>query len=554
MVQPSRGRRPRGLGDRPRDRQADRGRADLPRPDPGHGRARVALHRDRPLSAGPPAAARILDGVMASPRTYELRTYGCQMNVHDSERLAGLLEEAGYVRVGDAAAPPTWSCSTPARSARTPTTGSTATSATCTRPRRRNPGMQIAVGGCLAQKDRGRDRRAGAVGRRRVRHAQPGRAAGAARAGPAQPRGAGRDRRGAAELPVRPADAAASRPTAPGCPISVGCDNTCTFCIVPSPARHRDRPAPRRRARRDPGAGRRRRRRGDAARPERQLLRPLVRRPVRVRQAAARVRRDRRAGAGPVHQPASARLHRRRDRGDGRDAATSCRSCTCRCSPARTRCCKAMRRSYRQERYLAIIDEVRAAMPDAAITTDIIVGFPGETDEPTSSRPCDVVRAARFASAFTFQYSKRPGTPAADDAPTRCRRRSSRSATSGCRAAGRDLLGRSARPSSATRSRCWSAPARAARTTPPGGCPAGPATAGWCTSRGTAGAGRLVTTGSPTPRRTTWSPTPASGPTGAGAVRPAAPEPHARAGPSAPDDRSAPGGPLTTSRTRYDAA
>jgi tRNA-2-methylthio-N6-dimethylallyladenosine synthase len=73
---------------------------------------------------------------------------------------------------------------------------------------------------------------------------------------------------------------------------------------------------------------------------------------------------------------------------------------------------RAMRRSYRQERYLGIIDKVRAAMPDAAITTDIIVGFPGET-EADFAQTLDVVRAARFASAFTFQYSKRPGTPAA---------------------------------------------------------------------------------------------------------------------------------------------
>ncbi len=71
-----------------------------------------------------------------------------------------------------------------------------------------------------------------------------------------------------------------------------------------------------------------------------------------------------------------------------------------------------MRRSYRSARYLAILDEVRAALPDAAITTDIIVGFPGET-EADFAATLDVVRAARFASAFTFQYSPRPGTPAA---------------------------------------------------------------------------------------------------------------------------------------------
>src|SRR5206468_11960769 len=72
-----------------------------------------------------------------------------------------------------------------------------------------------------------------------------------------------------------------------------------------------------------------------------------------------------------------------------------------------------MRRSYRAERYLGIIERVRAAMPDAAITTDIIVGFPGETDADFDAT-LDVVRAARFAGAFTFQYSKRPGTPAAE--------------------------------------------------------------------------------------------------------------------------------------------
>ena len=73
---------------------------------------------------------------------------------------------------------------------------------------------------------------------------------------------------------------------------------------------------------------------------------------------------------------------------------------------------RAMRRSYRAERYLGIIDRVRAAMPHAAITTDLIVGFPGETEDDFAAT-LDVVERARFAGAFTFQYSKRPGTPAA---------------------------------------------------------------------------------------------------------------------------------------------
>jgi len=72
-----------------------------------------------------------------------------------------------------------------------------------------------------------------------------------------------------------------------------------------------------------------------------------------------------------------------------------------------------MRRSYRAEKYLGILDRVRELIPSAAITTDIIVGFPGETEDDFEAT-MEVVRKSRFASAFTFQYSKRPGTPAAE--------------------------------------------------------------------------------------------------------------------------------------------
>jgi len=74
---------------------------------------------------------------------------------------------------------------------------------------------------------------------------------------------------------------------------------------------------------------------------------------------------------------------------------------------------RVMRRSYRSERFLDILDRVRDALPDAAITSDVIVGFPGETEEDFAET-LRVVEAARFSSAFTFQYSPRPGTPAAD--------------------------------------------------------------------------------------------------------------------------------------------
>ena len=73
---------------------------------------------------------------------------------------------------------------------------------------------------------------------------------------------------------------------------------------------------------------------------------------------------------------------------------------------------QAMRRSYRRDRYLGIIEKVRTAMPHSTITTDIIVGFPGESDEDFAET-ISLVEEAKFLAAYTFQYSKRPGTPAA---------------------------------------------------------------------------------------------------------------------------------------------
>jgi tRNA-2-methylthio-N6-dimethylallyladenosine synthase len=73
---------------------------------------------------------------------------------------------------------------------------------------------------------------------------------------------------------------------------------------------------------------------------------------------------------------------------------------------------QAMRRSYRRDKFLGIVDRVRSAIPHAAITTDIIVGFPGESDADFEDT-LDLVTQARFAQAYTFQYSIRPGTPAA---------------------------------------------------------------------------------------------------------------------------------------------
>ena len=73
---------------------------------------------------------------------------------------------------------------------------------------------------------------------------------------------------------------------------------------------------------------------------------------------------------------------------------------------------KRMNRKYSKEQYLALVEKLRAAIPDISLTTDIIVGFPGETEEDFEET-MDVVRKVRYDSAFTFIYSKRTGTPAA---------------------------------------------------------------------------------------------------------------------------------------------
>jgi tRNA-2-methylthio-N6-dimethylallyladenosine synthase len=77
-----------------------------------------------------------------------------------------------------------------------------------------------------------------------------------------------------------------------------------------------------------------------------------------------------------------------------------------------SRVLKAMRRTYGRERYLRLVDALRAAIPDLALTTDIIVGFPGETEEDFRET-LDVVEEVRYDGAFTFVYSPRAGTEAA---------------------------------------------------------------------------------------------------------------------------------------------
>ena len=170
---------------------------------------------------------------MSNARTYEVRTYGCQMNVHDSERLSGLLEDAGYVARGRRARRPTSWSSTPARSGRTPTTSSTATSATWRRSRPRTRACRSP---------------SAAASRRRTAARSPGARRGSTSS--SAPTTSARCRRCSSgpgspseaqveileSLEVFPSTLPTRRESAYAAwvAVSVGCNNTCTFCIVPS--------------------------------------------------------------------------------------------------------------------------------------------------------------------------------------------------------------------------------------------------------------------------------------------------------------------------------
>jgi len=344
-----------------------------------------------------------------SARTYEVRTYGCQMNVHDSERIAGLLEEAGYVKAVDAV-PDLVVFNTCAvrENADNRLYGNLGH---LLPTKKQHPRMQIAVGGCLAQKDQRTivDRapwvdvvfgthNVGALPtlleRARVEQEAQVELLEALEVFPST-------------LPTRRESAYRAWVS-----ISVGCNNTCTFCIVPSlRGKERDR------------------RPGEILREVRALVDEGV---IEVTLLGQNVNSY---GAEFGDGQAFGKLLRACGEIDGlervrftsphprdftddvieamADTANVMPSLHMPLQSGSDAVLKAMRRSYRADKYLGIIDRVRAAVPDAAITTDIIVGFPGETDADFAAT-LDVVRAARFAGAFTFQYSKRPGTPAAE--------------------------------------------------------------------------------------------------------------------------------------------
>jgi len=343
-------------------------------------------------------------------RSFEIRTYGCQMNMHDSERLAGLLEAAGYQRVADGADPDVVVFNTCAvrENADNRLYGNLGHLLPV---KNAHPGMQIAVGGCLAQKDRATiTQRAPWVdvvfGTHNIGSL------------PALLERARVQQQAQVEilesLERFPSVLPASResPYSAWVAISVGCNNTCTFCIVPSlRGREEDR------------------RPGDvlaeigALAAEGVLEITLLGQNVNSygvgfgdRLAFGKLLRS----CGNVAGLERVRFTSPHPRDFTEDVIEAMAE-TPNVMPSlhmplqsgSDAVLRAMRRAYRRDKYLAILDRVRSAMPEAAITTDIIVGFPGETERDFSDT-LDLVRRARFAGAFTFQYSIRPGTPAAD--------------------------------------------------------------------------------------------------------------------------------------------
>ncbi|MDQ1486327.1 MAG: tRNA-2-methylthio-N6-dimethylallyladenosine synthase [Actinomycetota bacterium] len=332
------------------------------------------------------------------------------MNVHDSERLAGLLEGSGYVRVADddVADVVVFNTCAVRENADNKLYGNLGMLYPV---KQANPGMQIAVGGCLAQKDRGDIvRRAPWVDVVFGTHnlgALPVLLERARVADEAQVEIL-------ESLDVFPSTLPARRESAYAAwvAISVGCNNTCTFCIVPSlRGVEKDR------------------RPGDILLEIETLVAEGV---LEVTLLGQNVNSygvefgDRAAfskllrACGTIDGLERVRFtspHPHDFTDDVIDAmATTANVMHQLHMPLQSgsdAVLKRMRRSYRRDKYLGIIERVRAAMPDAAITTDIIVGFPGETEEDFK-QTLDVVRQARFANAFTFQYSRRPGTPAAD--------------------------------------------------------------------------------------------------------------------------------------------
>ena len=342
-----------------------------------------------------------------------IRTFGCQMNEHDSERIGGMLRADGMTPTEDV------------QDARVIVLNTCAIRENADRKLYGNlghlkplkatrPDLRIVVAGCLAQKDQGQiQERAPWVDVVVGTHALPHLLDLLRRA---EDEGPQMDVAEYTELFPSALPAARDDAFRAWVSIAVGCDNACTFCIVPFV-----RGAQRSRAI------------GDVLAEVQGLAREGVVEVTLLGQNVNTYGRDLTV-PGSSRRPLFADLLRRVNEVEGIrrirftsphphdftddviDAmAESERVCEHIHFPLQSgsdTVLKAMRRSYRRERYLGWLEAIRSAIPEIGVSTDIIVGFPGETEEDFANT-LDVVERARFDSAYTFQYSPRPGTRAA---------------------------------------------------------------------------------------------------------------------------------------------
>ena len=343
-------------------------------------------------------------------RSYEVKTFGCQMNVHDSERISGLLEAAGYAPVvaGESADLLVFNTCAVRENADNKLYGNLGQ---LYERKLENPDFQIAVGGCLAQKDRKTiiDKAPWVdvvFGTHNV-SSLPVLLDRAKHNGEAQIEIL-------ESLETFPSDLPTKRDSTYSAwvSISVGCNNTCTFCIVPSlRGKEKDR------------------RPGEILAEIEALVAEGV---IEITLLGQNVNTY---GVEFGDKGAFAKLLRACGNIDGlervrftsphpaafTDDVIAAMAETHNVMPqlhmplqsGSDRILKEMKRSYRSEKYLGILERVRKAIPEASISTDIIVGFPSETEEDFQET-LRVIRESRFAICYTFQYSKRPGTPAAD--------------------------------------------------------------------------------------------------------------------------------------------
>jgi tRNA-2-methylthio-N6-dimethylallyladenosine synthase len=342
-------------------------------------------------------------------KTFSVRTFGCQMNKHDSERIAGLLLASGWTHACDGAAPDlvVFNTCCVRENADERLYGQVAS---LKAEKGVDPDLLIAVGGCIGQRD-------GADLVKRIPHVDVVFGTHNIARLPALLAAAVEARRPAVEvLDVSDGDFASDLPTErehpwhAWVPITVGCDNFCSYCVVPL-VRGRERS----RAREDVLAEIERL--GAEGVLEVTLLGQNVNSYGRDLYGEPRFA-DLLADVAATGMPRIRfTTSHPKDLSDATVRAMAAHENVCRylhlpVQSGSDRVLKAMNRHYTQAGYLALVERLYAAMPDLALSTDVIVGFPGESDEDFEDT-MRVVEASRYDQAFTFIYSPRDGTPAA---------------------------------------------------------------------------------------------------------------------------------------------